>query len=61
MKNCLNQIVRTNFYGNHPKGKSLFNNILSKLKNKEPFNDVIFSPLDFKSFRHHIRCSIFEL
>jgi len=50
MKNCLNHvIVRTNFYGNHPKGKSLFNNILSKLKNREQFtgfDDVIFSPLE---------------
>ena len=50
MKNCLNHvIVRTNFYGNHPQGKSLFNNILSKLKNRERFtgfDDVIFSPLE---------------
>ena len=50
MKNCLNHvIVRTNFYGNHPQGKSLFNNILSKLKKKERFtgfDDVIFSPLE---------------
>ncbi|MDC0605657.1 SDR family oxidoreductase [Nitrosopumilus sp.] len=50
MKNCLNHvIVRTNFYGNHPQGKSLFNNILSKLKNREQFtgfDDVIFSPLE---------------
>ena len=50
IKNCLNHvIVRTNFYGNHPQGKSLFNNILSKLKNGKQFtgfDDVIFSPLE---------------
>lgn len=50
IKNCLNHvIVRTNFYGNHSQGKSLFNNILSKLKNREQFtgfDDVIFSPLE---------------
>ena len=50
IKNCLNHvIVRTNFYGNHPQGKSLFNNIFLKLKNNEQFtgfDDVIFSPLE---------------
>ena len=50
INNCLNHvIVRTNFYGNHPQGKSLFNNILLKLKNREQFtgfDDVIFSPLE---------------
>tara|TARA_B110000196_G_scaffold125763_1_gene108979 strand:+ start:248 stop:1108 length:861 start_codon:yes stop_codon:yes gene_type:complete len=64
MKNCLNHvIVRTNFYGNHPKGKSLFNNILSKLKNKEPFtgfNDVIFSPLEVSNLSDIISDVVFS-
>jgi dTDP-4-dehydrorhamnose reductase len=50
IKNCLNHvIIRTNFYGNHSQGKSLFNNILSKLKDGKQFtgfDDVIFSPLE---------------
>ena len=64
MKNCLNHvIIRTNFYGNHPKGKSLFNNILSKLKNKEPFtgfNDVIFSPLEVSNLSDIISDVVFS-
>lgn len=50
IKNCSNYvIVRTNFYGYYPQGKSLFNDILSKLRTREQFigfDDVIFTPLE---------------
>lgn len=58
IKNCSNHvIVRTNFYGYHPQNKYLFNNILSKLKNREQFigfDDVIFSPLEVSNLSNLI-------
>ena len=45
-------IVRTNFYGHNPEGKSLFDWILQNLKqNKEfiGFDDIIFTPLEISN------------
>ncbi len=50
IKNCSDHVVvRTNFYGYLPQSKYLFNDILSKLRNREQiigFNDVFFTPLE---------------
>ena len=53
MENSENSVVvRTNFYGNHPEGKFLFNWILDNLKKSRRFNgftNISFNPLEVKN------------
>jgi dTDP-4-dehydrorhamnose reductase len=61
IENCSDHVIlRTNFYGNFPKGKSLFNYILTKLQKKEQivgFSDVFFTPLEVSN----LSCLISEI